>query len=420
MKIALICTEKLPVPPVAGGAIQLYIDGILPYLSKKHDITVFCVQHPDLPNEEVKDNVKFIRVPVPNRASYIANVKARLTADFDKIVIFNRPLWVLPLSKDLPNVRFGLSLHNEMMLPEKIPELQGAQCIERVDVINTVSSFIANGVAARFPQAESKLNVLYSGVDINKYTPVWTPEGLQHKRQLKEKFGIPNHRVVLFVGRLSVKKGVDILIKAMQRVMENHDDVALAVIGSKWFGKNDPNEYTVALQNLAANLKGPVIFTGFLPPARIPPYYNLGDIFVCSSQWNEPLARVHYEAMAAGLPIITTNRGGNAEILVKGKNGLLLEDIDGTRNCSSPEYMAENIEFLLNNPQKALQMGKKGRKFAEEKYAWERVAMDFHNSLYKNSDHVPEPIVESPKPAKEPVIQKKNISESIVFEEDFF
>ena len=41
MKIALICTEKLPVPPVAGGAVQLYISEILPYISKEHDITVF-------------------------------------------------------------------------------------------------------------------------------------------------------------------------------------------------------------------------------------------------------------------------------------------------------------------------------------------------------------------------------------------
>jgi spore coat protein SA len=46
LKIALVCTEKLPVPPVAGGAIQMYIDGILPYLSVRHDITVYCVNTP--------------------------------------------------------------------------------------------------------------------------------------------------------------------------------------------------------------------------------------------------------------------------------------------------------------------------------------------------------------------------------------
>ena len=54
----------------------------------------------------------------------------------------------------------------------------------------------------------------------------------------------------------------------------------------------------------------------------------MGDLFVCSSQWNEPLARVHYEAMAAGIPIITTNRGGNAEVMNQGKNGIIIDDYD--------------------------------------------------------------------------------------------
>jgi len=52
----------------------------------------------------------------------------------------------------------------------------------------------------------------------------------------------------------------------------------------------------------------------------------VGDIFVCASQWNEPLARIHYEAMAAGLPIITTDRGGNAEIFEDNVNGIIIKD----------------------------------------------------------------------------------------------
>ena len=44
MKIAFVCTEKLPVPPVSGGAIQIYIEVVLPYLSKHHDITVFSLK----------------------------------------------------------------------------------------------------------------------------------------------------------------------------------------------------------------------------------------------------------------------------------------------------------------------------------------------------------------------------------------
>lgn len=54
----------------------------------------------------------------------------------------------------------------------------------------------------------------------------------------------------------------------------------------------------------------------------------MADVFVCSSQWNEPLARVNYEAMAAGTPLITTNRGGNGEVVKHEVNGLVIENYD--------------------------------------------------------------------------------------------
>ncbi|MCX7842808.1 MAG: glycosyltransferase family 4 protein [Clostridia bacterium] len=383
MKIAMICTEKLPVPPIAGGAVQLYIEGIVPYLAQHHDITVFCIEHPRLMSEEIIGKVRYIRLPSPTKTSYIANIKEKLDSSFDLVYVFNRPLWVLSLAKSLPSTRFGLSLHNEMFHMEKIDDKKGLECIKRVEFINTVSQFIADGVTDRFPDAQPKLNVIYSGADTSKYFPRWSLEGMDNNKKLKAKYGISNHRIVLYVGRLSNKKGVDILLKAMSKVMDTCPDVALVIIGSKWYGKNETDEYTASLQSLAGNLKGPVVFTGFLPPSKIPAHYNMGDIFVCPSQWQEPLARVLYEAMAAGLPIITTNRGGNAEVIAKGKNGLLLDDHDGYKNCSSPDVLAEYIGYLLDNPRLASDMGQEGRKLAEKKYNWERVAKDVLDVLAK-------------------------------------
>jgi len=62
MKIAFICTEKLPVPPISGGAIQIYIEGILPEFSKHHEVTVFSIKHESLKDEEELNGVKYIRV----------------------------------------------------------------------------------------------------------------------------------------------------------------------------------------------------------------------------------------------------------------------------------------------------------------------------------------------------------------------
>ncbi len=370
MKIAFICTEKLPVPPIAGGAIQLYIDGIVPYLCKEHDITVISIKYPGLSEDELKDGVRYIRVPAKSAVQYISNIKKYLAEAnaFDLVHIFNRPKWVLEIGRDYPNIKLSLSLHNEMFHSEKISDLDAAECVERVEFINTVSAFIADGVKKRVPSAEPKLHVVYSGADLEKYKPNWTQEGIQNKLQLKEKYGLEGYKIILFIGRLSVKKGVHVLMQAVKRVMEEHENVAFVIVGSKWYGKNETDEYTVSLEQTSRSLGGPIIFTGFLPPSQVPAYYNLGDIFVCSSQWNEPLARVHYEAMAAGLPIITTNRGGNAEVIKPDVNGMIVH------SCSKPEEFVESIDYLLKNPEEAEKLGRNGRKMAEEKYNWERVA----------------------------------------------
>lgn len=375
MKIALICTEKLPVPPIAGGAVQLYIDGIVPFLSKQHDITVFSVQHPDLPNEEERGNVHYIRVPGKTDTIYLNGVNDRLDSAYDLVHVFNRPRFLLSFAEHFPDLRFSLSLHNEMLDAKKISDNAAALCIEKSEFINTVSKYIADTVHKRLPNAAPKLHVVYSGVDTQIYTPPWTTEGMQAKLEMKRKFGIEDCKVVLFVGRLSVKKGVHVLLKAMKKVMESHKKVALVIVGSKWYGKNESDDYTASLHELSKTLTCPVIFTGFIPPSEIPGYFSVGDVFVCASQWNEPLARIHYEAMAAGLPIITTDRGGNSEVIEGYGNGIVIGDY---RN---PDIMAGHISFLLNNPDKALEMGMKGRKLAEEKYNWKRVAAQAIQSI---------------------------------------
>jgi spore coat protein SA len=408
LKIALICTEKLPVPPIAGGAIQIYIEGILPELSKYHDVTVFGVKHDSLPDEEVINGVKYIRVSTSeeDKNEYIRNVKLRLNEDYDLVHIFNRPRWVESLSKGLPKTKFSLSLHNEMFNTKKIPADMAIACINRVEFISTVSKFIADGVRKLYPIANNKLHTVYSGVSVDLYKPVMSIEGAQNKINLKRKFGIEDKKVVIFVGRLSVKKGVDKLVDTMKIVMDLRSDVALVVVGSKWYGANTEDKYTQSIVNSSKMLNGPIVFTGFLPPSEIPAYYNMGDVFVCPSQWEEPLARVHYEAMAAGLPIVTTNRGGNAEVVKGFGNGFVIDDF------SNPEAFATRIIELLDNPLKASEMGLKGRAIAEEKYNWNRVADDVL-SLFKgtkNSVMVEETVdVEESVFIEEPVLVEETV-----------
>ncbi|GAE88044.1 glycosyltransferase family 4 protein [Acetivibrio straminisolvens] len=196
----------------------------------------------------------------------------------------------------------------------------------------------------------------------------------------------------------------------MKKVMESFSDTALVIIGSKWYGRNEEDDYTRQCRALAEELNGPVIFTGFIPPADIPVYYNVADIFVCASQWNEPLARIHYEAMAAGLPIITTDRGGNAEIFKNNVNGIVIKDYN------NPDSFADCIIHLLNNPQTAYKMGQKAYESAVSKYTWKRVADEVLAPIQNFGPRltVKETKIQSPSTEKSMIeenISKKNMTE---------
>jgi spore coat protein SA len=369
MKIAMICTDKLTFPPINGGAVQVYLEGALPILSKYHEITVFCIQDPKLPNRNSVNGVKYIRLPASTPEEYVRGVKNVLTNDFDLVHVFNRPRWVPFLSKDL-TCAFSLSLHNEMFPQNKINPNLATACINRVSFITTVSKFIANGVKELYPFAANKLHPVYSAVDCNIYNPIWENDKNSSRSILRAKYGLQNYKTILYVGRLTPKKGTHIVINAMNSVMDSHPNTALMIIGSKWYGGTETTEYIQSLKKASQALQGPVIFTGFLSPTEIPKYYSVGDIFVNMSQWREPLARVHYEAMAAGLPIITTNRGGNAEVMQEGVNGFVINDYE------NPRVLEKNIVRLLDNKDLAHTLGVNGREIAEEKYNFNRLAND--------------------------------------------
>jgi Glycosyltransferase len=160
------------------------------------------------------------------------------------------------------------------------------------------------------------------------------------------------------------------LISAMSKVIKKHPSAVLLLVGSKWYGNNEENDYVREIKVKAEKLGAAIQMTGFIPPSEVADYFLLGDIFVCASQWEEPLARVHYEAMATGLSTITTNRGGNPEVIIPGKNGIVITDYENSG------AFADRIDYLLSRPNKREEMGRRGRELAELHYGWSRVAWD--------------------------------------------
>ena len=371
MRVACICTHYSTVPPVKGGAVQTHIAGIVPYLSRVHDVAVACTQLRHLPDVEETEGVRYVRLPAESEEAYAGRVAQWLRREqFDLIHVFNRPAWIVPFSEASPGSKMLLRIHNAMFEPRKLPHDKALACLERVAAIDTVSDYMGETITARFPHAAGKLRTIYTGVDVDRFAPVWSPRGQDMRFLMRERLGLGSEPVILYVGRLSEVKGIDVLIAAMPHILAEVPDAVLVVVGSRWFGATERTAYTERLERLADGLGDHVRFTGYIPALEIERAYAVADVFVCPSRWEEPLARVHFEAMAAGLPIVSTRRGGNAEVVFPGVNGWLVNDYE------DPNAFAEIIIALLKDPAKRRQLGEIGRKMAEARFTWYRAAAE--------------------------------------------
>lgn len=362
LKLAFICTEKLPSPAIRGGAIQMMIDGVAPYFSSRYELTIYSIEDPDLPQQETKNGVRYIHLPKNHYREAVANELRK--SSFDLIHVFNRPLNVPLYKKAAPNSRVVLSLHNEMFSEKKLTFAQGKEVIKHVSMITTVSTFIKQTVIERFPEAKEKIKVVYSGVDLPSYPPVWTIKGARIREEYRKKYELEDKKVILFAGRLSPTKGPHLLIHSMKRILEQHKNAVLVIAGGKWFSDDGVNQYVACLRKLAKPYKEHVLFTNFIPANEIPNLFLMADVFVCSSQWNEPLARVNYEAMAAGTPLITTNRGGNGEVVKHEVNGLVIENYD------KPSSFAKAVDKVFTDMNLSKKIARNGRNRVEASFTF--------------------------------------------------
>ncbi|WP_018754273.1 glycosyltransferase family 4 protein [Paenibacillus terrigena] len=375
MNILMICTEKLPVPNIRGGAIQTYICGVASLLSKHHRITILGRTDPDLPLDEIVDGIRYVRVDSEGLLDVysrgVISFLEHTTEHFDIIHIFNRPRLVLPVRNVAPFSRIILSMHNDMFNPYKLHSSEGNAAIEQLERIITISNYIGTAICDYYPHAAHKLKTIYSGVDLDRFAP-WmeSPSALRARESLRAEYNLQNKKIILFVGRLSRNKGPHVLVRAMSKL--NHSDAALVVVGGAWYSDNTISDYVAYVRALAERAPLPVITTGYVQAHDVHRWFYAGDVFVCTSLWQEPLARVHYEAMAAGLPFLTTARGGNPEIIVN-NNGLLVT------NPEDPSEYAEKLNTMLSDMNRARQMGINGRRLAERNFTWERVANDIRS-----------------------------------------
>ncbi len=195
-----------------------------------------------------------------------------------------------------------------------------------------------------------KTFLINRGVDVNTFKPDYPKNGL------RKEFGISSDEtLVLFVGRLDRVKGIPYLIDAAKRIMNDHHDVKLLVVGEVSLYA----EYVA----MAEGHQGRIIFTGYR--TDVPELMKTADIFVLPSL-SEGAANVVMEASASGLAVVATDVGEIPHILENEVTGLLVRPRD-----TEELYLA--LKRLIEDPALARSMGVAGRKRMEERYCWEIV-----------------------------------------------
>ena len=194
-----------------------------------------------------------------------------------------------------------------------------------------------------------------------------------HKGNLKKEIGIRNKQVIVYVGQLIERKGLKYLIKAYAQLKPEFD-VALLIVG----GGMQKDDLAELCQR--DNIQD-VFFTGYIQLDTLARYYVASDIFVLPS-YEETWGRVLNEAMACGLPVISTTRVGAAADLIKGGlNGYVVEDRNSHQLCRA-------LRKILSDPELKQSMGIKSQQIIDESFKIEHAVDGFMaavNYAYRNS-----------------------------------
>ncbi len=189
----------------------------------------------------------------------------------------------------------------------------------------------------------SRVQTIYNGLDLADWTSASKPAKL------------PGEFLVTTVGNIRRVKGHDVLIKAAGLVVKQFPGVVFSIAGEVL----EP-DYFEELHGLIRdlNLAEHVRFAGNITNLR--EYLFAADLFVLPSR-SEGFSNAIVEAMAASLPVIATNVGGNAEAVEQGVSGFIVPSED-------PAALATAITRLLSNKPQAQEMGEAGRRLARERF----------------------------------------------------
>lgn len=189
------------------------------------------------------------------------------------------------------------------------------------------------------------------------------------KEKLKEKLEIKDNKIVLYVGRLVERKGVQYLIKAFTKLRMERKYVDLIIIGRGEYGK----KLELLCKNL--NIRDNVYFMGYVKDEFLPAFYLLSNVCVVPSSKEDAWVLVLNEAMYFGKPVIATdNVGGAFDMIKEGINGYIVPAKDVNALC-------EAMKKILSDSDLEKKMRENSKKIIEEGFTYEHMVKGFKNAI---------------------------------------
>ncbi len=363
MRIAII-SSKFPPRWLAGTEIATY--NIAKRLAKNgHQVHVVTSKDIGLLSEEIIENftvhriyfqkIRFIGFPY-FWSKILVKIK-KLNPDIIHVqsIGIGVPAFFARVLLNKPYVVWGQG--SDIYLPNRFIKWSSKTILRRASLVIALSE-----------DMKKKMNKIYSRDDI-----IVLPNGIELERfgNISLKWNQRNKKTILFVGTLRPVKGVRYMIEAMKIIKEKSPGTRLNIIG------DGPDREKLETLVHKLNLQDCICFRGRISNTEIPRHMTQSDLFVLPSL-SESFGIVNIEAMASGLPIVTTNVGGLPEIVKNGVNGFLVEP-------KNPEALAEKILLVLNDKDLWEKISVQNIETASE-YSWNKVVHKLEKAYNEHAD----------------------------------
>ena len=339
MKITIATGPLLPVPPLQGGAVPRIWQGMAEEFARRgHEVCIFARAFPGQPNEEVSENVRYIRwggfsqslsiaLDLIRDFTYAASVVRRLPkAD----ILVTNDFWLPVFAGWRRHHSRGRIVVNAGRFPKGQFRLY-----RRTARIAAVSTAVCNAIVKECPVLAARTQVFPNPVDLRSMTPRIT-------------LPTDSTQALLYVGRLHPEKGVHLLIAAFGRLLAKHANWRLRLVGPIEIEKGGGGpDYDRQLKELARG--APVDFHGAeFDLHKLADLYRSADVFCYPSlaETGEAFGVAPLEAMACGVAPIVSRLDCFQDFIIPGENGWAFDH----RTDDPLEALSATLDEAMSDP----------------------------------------------------------------------